>query len=605
MATRTFAEGRAQLFLGVMVGALALAGACNGTRQVPSRDGGPGSSDGSMHGGDGTVTLHDVGPCLSTDSDGNGISDNLEDPHNADDDGDTIDDRTENTAGMGGPGTSNPPICAPTDCDSDGVANFKDLDSDNDGLSDAQEAVNHTNECNPDSDGDGISDLIEVAAGTNPLDMHSMPPATSLYVTLPYYDPAGAPGPHATRMFDFHTNIQQADVYIIVDNSASMAPIIDALRTTFTSTIVPGIHAAIPDARIGVGSFDSLPDGIDGDPGDYTFWARQRVDADPTLSQNALNNMHTIDTDRGTPNNCPVCGGDLPEDQVEAIFEAVAGDGMTGHEGDAPSNVTDALNGNGYVPRMDPVRDCGAAPDGAAPFGWACFESGRVPIIVLASDAGWYNSGHSFQALTAFGSTVTVPPVNDAHMHTLAEAQSALMAHGAYFIGVDVGDFMNTMDVSLGIATATGTVDQAGAAIVFDPGTGGISGAGNDIVNAITTIAGHTPQDITTRTDPDPNEHRLTAPHTTADFVKMVTPDHGTPDMPTGYVSKDATTFYGVNPSTIVWFNVDFYNDFQPSTDTAQLFRATIQVLGRARSIVDHRDVYIVVPPTGGQAPPS
>jgi hypothetical protein len=49
-----------------------------------------------------------------------------------------------------------------------------------------------------------------------------------------------------------------------------------------------------------------------------------------------------------------------------------------------------------------------------------------------------------------------------------------------------------------------------------------------------------------------------------------------------------------------VYFNVDFYNDFQPPTDSAQLFRATIQVIGRAGTIVDHRDVYMIVPAVGG-----
>ena len=45
-----------------------------------------------------------------------------------------------------------------------GFANFLDLDSDNDGLTDADERVRHTNPCAADTDGDGISDGLEVAA---------------------------------------------------------------------------------------------------------------------------------------------------------------------------------------------------------------------------------------------------------------------------------------------------------------------------------------------------------------------------------------------------------------------------------------------------------
>lgn len=42
-------------------------------------------------------------------------------------------------------------------------------DSDNDGLTDAQELALGTNPLSPDSDGDGRSDLVEVEEGGNPL----------------------------------------------------------------------------------------------------------------------------------------------------------------------------------------------------------------------------------------------------------------------------------------------------------------------------------------------------------------------------------------------------------------------------------------------------
>lgn len=43
-------------------------------------------------------------------------------------------------------------------------------DSDNDGLTDCEEKVLHTDPLNPDTDGDGIPDGLEVRFGTNPLD---------------------------------------------------------------------------------------------------------------------------------------------------------------------------------------------------------------------------------------------------------------------------------------------------------------------------------------------------------------------------------------------------------------------------------------------------
>jgi hypothetical protein len=542
----------------------------------------------------------DAGPIDCTDNNGDMVPDVFEHtPLSDDDDGDGFTNTQEAIGDY--PGFTSHmiapliPEChhAPLDCDGDHLSNMEDTDSDNDGVPDGQERTLNTDPCNEDTDGDGVTDLVEVAAGSSPTDGTSMPPSGSLYVTVPYHPP-GTTGEHPQRQFEFHTRIQSADVFFLVDNSASMQPIIMALRSAFSSTIVPGLAAAIPDLRLGVGSFDSIPDGIQGDPGnpgDYTLWVRQRMDVDPALSQAAFNSMNTIDTDTASG----FFGGDYPEDQVESTYEALTGNGMPGHLTDeaARRSVHNALDpsGNGYVPTMDPIRDCGAAPD-QHPYGWACFEEGRVPIIVLASDAEWYNG---FNPGGAFGGSP-----HDPNSHDGTALVAAMNMHGAYFVGIDVGDTGDTFANSQTLSSMTGTVDGAGNPIDFHPGSAGVSAmAANQIVNAITTLAGQTRQDITTRTDPDTSETRLAAGHTTADFIRAVTPDHGVPDAPTGYDSKDATTFYNVDPATIVYFNVDFYNDFQEPTNTAQLFRATIQVLGRAGSIVDHRDVYMIVPPMG------
>lgn len=523
--------------------------------------------------------------CMAVDSDGNHIDDSLEDASNPDDDGDGIPDSVE--AGMTGD------VCAPRNTDGIDVPDYLDLDSDNDGVPDSGEIAAGTDPLEHDTDGDGVDDIVELAAGSNPLDETSRPPTGTLYVTIPYHPP-GEVGEHPQREFDFSTRIQVADVFILVDNSASMQPIISALRGTFSSTIVPGIRAEIPDVRIGVGSFDSVPDGYGGEPGnpgDYTLWVRQRVHADESLSQNAFNVMHTIDEDTGGG----YYGGDYPEDQVEAIFEAISGAGMRGHESDSAARISvhNALDpsGNGWVPTMVPTLDCPVGADEMEPYGWACFSEGRVPIIVLASDAEWYN-----------GYSSGIWSVSDPNMHTASELTAAMMARGAYFVGIDVGTGVggDTYNNAIELARLTGTVDGTGNPVVFGPGSTGLAAAASNIVSAVSTLTGQTPQDITTRTDPDTGEIRLPPGRTTAEFITMVTPSRGAPDAPTGFSSMDATTFYDVRPSTVVYFNVDFYNDFQPPTDSAQLFRATIQVIGRAGTIVDHRDVYMIVPAVGG-----
>ena len=272
-------------------------------------------------------------------------------------------------------------------------------------------------------------------------------------------------------------------------------------------------------------------------------------------------------------------GGDWPESQVSSMHALIDGRGHPNYGGTAVRNV-------------DAVADCGDGPDDDPSFGWCCFRENRVPIMVLFSDAPWHNGIDGIDGVPPgsnfYGSTPSAPVWGD--------LVDAMTTRGAYFVGIDVGGGQTIMN-STELARLTGTVDGSGAPIAF---MGAASSVATNVVTAVERIAGTTRQDITTRVDPDPTETRIGAPNTTATFIDAVVPIRGTPDAPTGFDSMDATTFYNVAPSTVVTFRVDFSNDFHRSTDTTQVFRATIVVLGRAGSTVDSRPVFIVVPPTGG-----
>ncbi len=558
------------------------------------------------------LTTSDMPAVACRDTDGDGLSDEIEGAPDRDTDGDGMRDYMDtdsdndgfldvNEANRTYPGYSMGVriVCGGTgdNCDAvtaglgDSVPNYRDLDSDDDGLTDREEFMAQTNPCSADTDGDRVTDLIETSAMSDPRMATSMPPENSLYVVLPHY-PAPMMGPHENREFTFSTRIRQADVFFLVDNSASMEPVIANLRSNFSMVIVPGIQRQIPDVRMGVGSFDSMPvppQGSPGSPGDYNLWVRQALSSDIAASQNAFNVMVTISA--FTRN--AFFGGDGPENQTEAAFEIIAGDGNRGHESD-PAALFSVRNahdprGNGWVPRNNPMRDCGSTP-GAVKYGWGCFLEGRVPIVVLASDAPWYDG-------CVAGSPTT--PGNPGH--NCNELVTALNNRGGFFIGVDVGLGVGgfTYTNASVVAMRTRTVDGAGMPIVFGPGMAGIAGASAGIVDAVTRVAGQSRQDITTRVVPDPMPSGLVAGRTTADFIKAVTPVRGEPDMPTGYDRRDATTFYNVSPSTRVTFNVDFYNDFQPGAMVSRLFRATIEVIGRGGTVVDTRPVFIVVPAQG------
>ncbi len=546
--------------------------------------------------GDGLTDMVEGAP--STDTDGDGTPDFRD----SDSDGDGIADSVEARRGYPGfESRSRELVCGATgdNCDdpADALPNWRDRDSDNDGLSDRDEVALRTNPCAVDTDGDSESDLMEVAAMSNPVDASSVPPAGLLRATLPYQAPP-VTTPRETRDFEFTTRIRQADVFFLIDNSQSMLPVIDNLRTNFRGTIVPGVTRVIPDVRFGVGSFDSMPeraegvpptmtfrgDGEAGRPGDYTLWIRQGMSTDSSAAQRAFDNMRTIDDD--TSNR--YFGGDGPENATEAAYEAIVGEGSRGMENDAAAlrSVRNALDpmGNGWVPRHDPRRDC-PANAAAPPYGWACFGEGRVPILVLASDAGWYDG-------CASGSPTSV------RGHNCDQLISGINLRGGFFLGIDVGTGLGgaTYQNAEIIAMRTRSVNAVGRPIVLGPGRGGVSGVAQAVVDTITTFESQSRQDITSRTVSDATATGLPAGQATANFVRSVVPLSGVPESPVGYERRDTTHFYNVAPNTRVTFRVNLVNDFVVPSASARFFRATINVIARGGTVVDVRTVLIAVP---------
>lgn len=542
----------------------------------------------------------DGGLYTCRDSDGDGISDLLEgaplrhtslrpdapaDYRNPDSDDDGVSDADEaerrypHYEGSASPALS----CgdAPDDCDGDGLSNYVDRDSDGDGVPDRTEVRElYTDPCAMDTDGDGASDLIELAAGSNPISASSRPPTGTLYVTLPYLDPRGVQ--HVT--FDFSTRIRAADVVFLIDSTASMGSTIEALRSTLTSVIVPGISRALPpdaDLRFAVGDFRSFPMEPDGGHGDWVLWMRQPLTRNVALVNDAIAAMSAGG------------GGDSAECATEAIYQTISGAGQPGHESD-PTPRTGPSGGMGFAGRVDIALECSPRPGDPPTFGWACFQAGRVPIIVLFSDAEWqFNRADLCGDFGTPCSRFGMPGVSFERMI------AALNERSAYFVGVDVGIGLSDANAVV-VATRTNTVDAGGRPLTF---RGSPASVASTVVDAIATIAQATPQDVSGRANRDPAETRLDPPYTTAHFIRAIRPDHALP--PNGVARMDLTTFYDATPSTVVTFDVTFYNDFHHNTTGAvQLFRATIVVVGRAGTVLDTRRVFIVVPTDADAVPP-
>jgi len=547
--------------------------------------------DGGRVGPDGAVRRDGAGiveGCEPTDSDGDGIADDIEGDgdvdgdgivNSADDDsdGDGIPDSAEHLSG-------NP--CAPTDTDGDGTPDAYDLDSDNDGLTDAEERALGTNPRAADTDGDGIPDVVEArGSGTDPSDPMSTIPVEDFFVVLPYL------GDRAERTLQFNTDIKVADVFFLVDMTGSMQGERTNLITGLVDVIIPGIRRAIPNVQFGAGGFDDYPIspfGMEGfDVGAYTIWdtpfyllraigppdadvGRWSIAAGPTTcpSNDATRNIGRIG---GMPNSRPdileaveglPChgGADGPESYVPAMWATATGSGLRWAGGSVP-----------------------AATCPAGRTGYPCFRGGALPIVLIFGDAPFHN-----------GPGGTNP--YDFTAPNYAQARTALTGIGARVIPIYSGSPPRPAEYNR-IATHTGAVRADGSPLAFNIASNG-TGLDSTVVDAVAELASGTPQDVSTRTENvpgNPDDFDATL------FIKAIVPVEGYRDgvAGTGYASKDMTTFYGVIPGTIVEFAIDFWNDVRMPADVSQVFVARIIVVGNGVTDLDSRNVYILVPPEG------
>ena len=316
--------------------------------------------------GDRILDVEEIGgnPDAPLDTDGDGMFDYQD----IDSDADTIGDLSESTVDTDGDGTpdrfdqdsdndtwtdaeeagdtdvATPPI----DSDGDGIPNFRDTDSDDDGLSDADERTYGTDPTNPDTDGDGVSDLVEIAAcpagdtscamdATNPT---SNPRTRGDFVFLePYMMPPTPP----RDTLDFATNIRQADVYFLIDSTGSMGGAIDNVKLGLSAPstgIIDQVRATIPDTYFGVGDFK--------DAGDvYVYRNVTDMTASASTAQAGVNTLSASG------------GGDTPEGDVPSLYAAASGMGVS------------------TSPAIAARTGCPAGT-----FGYPCFRSGAVPIII-------------------------------------------------------------------------------------------------------------------------------------------------------------------------------------------------------------------------------
>ncbi len=500
----------------------------------------------------------------------------------------------------------------------DGIPDYLDTDSDNDGLSDSEEVLAETDRCDPDSDHDGQLDSLEVAWCRDNRRAHCATdpsvriPASEAWVALPYM------GPAVTRELEFGTTARVADVFFLVDTSARDAPALAALQSALSvagRSAVEAVRALAPDAQLGVGHFEDFaalaPSGVSyGLEGDRAFWPLC-TGAPGTMGCRAGWGITLQPIARGNDVQAVAQsltagrGGDAPGSQIEALYQALAGDGL--YEGDVESSCGSAP---GAAPCWITPRHCA---DGTR--GQACFRRGALPVVVLITASDFHGGPPEVMGASPWSPYEGLAP----RPRGFPELESMFAATGARVIGIN-GNPSASCESSrlvrvagepcfdlLAVARASNSIDRAGRPLVYDlPRAPTAAAVATVMGGALAALAYEVPFDTTLTVRGD-----ATNP-TTVDATRMVrartpscqvgatndrcwTPPAGLP-MSAAVARTDMNGFYRVVPGTRVRFTVTLRNDtvFEGS-DAMTVLRLHFDALGDG-SLRDTRDVSVVVP---------
>ncbi|CAN5911985.1 hypothetical protein BH11MYX3_BH11MYX3_26040 [soil metagenome] len=447
------------------------------------------------------------------------------------------------------------------DTDGDGHPDFLDRDSDDDGVLDLTEDTNCNgvrdgNESDPrngDSDNDGVSDLIELAAGTNPNDPASNPQANGDFV---FVEPYQMPQMPLDSNLDFSTKLQAVDLYVLLDRSGSMSTEITSVKNNLASVVS---NLACPPLGTGTPG-NCIPD----------LWAGAATIGYQGSGAAAFQNWVDIQPNpsfAGLPITDPG-GSNSAEPLSFAAWAAVTGGG-----------------GAGYSMGSVPART-GCA---AGRFGYPCFRSNALPVVLLATDEPPISAGDTYKSPT----WAAVKPV-----FTAAKARLVGILGDGYTAGTDSD--LRTM------ATDTGAIDalNGNAPLVFN-GSG--AGAAAAIQTGLFRLANGLPLDINAVSSDDPSD----SVNAVASFVDhLQTLQLGTAQCTSGLNDIDTNSdtykdkFLQVRTGTpVCWKVVSKQNTTVPATDAPQLFRATVTVYGDGITQLDQRDVFFLVPPKNPDGP--
>ncbi|HSA32839.1 MAG TPA: hypothetical protein P5077_03845 [bacterium] len=525
------------------------------------------------------------------DEDANGACE-WDDP-NADDDSDGIPNGVE---GCGDNDMDGMPNWLDTDSDGDGVLDstecpeqpcknsdqdtapdFLDKDSDNDGLSDKEEVTIGTNPYDKDTDGDDSDDLAEIVYGSDPKDPNDTIPPGLFFVVLPYNAPEDV-----TRTLEFSTDFSTVDVAIQLDLSGSMEQEKANLQGEIKDKIIDGIPAKVPGLDVATGFVHFMD-----------MENNRMFVVDHMISKNA-------DSVKGAVDGLPeTYGGTEPHQEV--LYQTATGLGLNANFFLTP------VGGFATNLKIEPA-DCTGE---LGTVGGVCFRELALKIFIMITDEAFPQFG--IKGTPSCTLTSSADGCWDPNFHgaSTEDAINAMNGINAKFIGIDSAfscsqydDQYNCIGTSSPsdpakedftiIAEGTGSLDGNGDPFLYHTENFDGSGLSDQIAEAVKQLTTYIEKDITTSAESDEECSGISA----AAFVSSAKPNKSDPDG--NYENKDDTTFYKVKPSTLVYFDIHFHNDFCKNTlQDPVVYNARIRVLGEG-AILSSREIKIIVP--GSQA---
>ncbi|MCA9611121.1 MAG: VWA domain-containing protein [Sandaracinus sp.] len=338
-----------------------------------------------------------------------------------------------------------------------------------------------------------------------------------------------------------------ADIAFVIDTTASMQDELSRIRERLRDVIAPAIRDAIPDSRLAVASFEDFPVPEYGAATDRPYELWTTATSDISLVQAAVNAITLGD------------GRDLPESQVEAIYQLVTGAGR-----------------GSYVPVS------AGCPGGG--FGSACFRRDALPVALLFTDNDFHNGPRN---ANPYGSDVRPAPATYDEMVEVANGV------GLRVIGFDStgGARRHVQQLS----TDTGALTPDGRPLYYNVGAAA-ERLDTSVVDAIRTLASNFVQDVDAVIfDGDPTDG-IDA----LELVESFLPSRAEPM--NGIERIDGSTFVAAQAGTRLYWVVTIRNDAVVPGPRPRRVRLEVVFRGDERRRIGRTFIDLVIPGADGSA---